>query len=303
MSALTLFCAVALLVAPGQDGRLRVHVDADTGNEVDDLYAIVRALVEPRFEVVGLSSAQYHTQKGAPKESARVSQALNEKLRKLFGRDDLPCPLGSDLPLADASTPRDSAAARFIVEQARATPAGGKLDVLAFGAVTNVASAVLLDPSIVPKLRVGAMLLRYDAAENRWNRREFNADNDQKAVDVLLGTPGLDLRIMTATASRPFVLRKETVEARLRGKGGVWDALVDRWDGYLKTMTWSIAGMDHSKEWVMWDIAIVEATADPSRASSRRVTGPTGREVTVYTSIDADGMRAAFWEAVGRAAK
>lgn len=34
-------------------------IDADTGNEVDDLYAIVRGLIEPSFKVIGLSSAQW----------------------------------------------------------------------------------------------------------------------------------------------------------------------------------------------------------------------------------------------------
>lgn len=34
---------------------VRVIVDADTANEIDDLYAIVRALVAPEFRVKGVT--------------------------------------------------------------------------------------------------------------------------------------------------------------------------------------------------------------------------------------------------------
>ncbi len=39
--------------------KTRILIDADTANEVDDLYAIVRALIEPKFDVVGLNSTQW----------------------------------------------------------------------------------------------------------------------------------------------------------------------------------------------------------------------------------------------------
>ena len=40
--------------------KQNVWIDADTGNEVDDIYAIIRLLNEPKVKVVGLSSAHFN---------------------------------------------------------------------------------------------------------------------------------------------------------------------------------------------------------------------------------------------------
>ncbi len=50
--------------APAQapDQPLPIIVDADTANEIDDAFALTRALTEPRFQVEGITSAQWHTQ-------------------------------------------------------------------------------------------------------------------------------------------------------------------------------------------------------------------------------------------------
>jgi purine nucleosidase len=40
--------------------KQKVWLDSDTGNEMDDLYAIVRLLKEPSLDVVGLSSAHFN---------------------------------------------------------------------------------------------------------------------------------------------------------------------------------------------------------------------------------------------------
>ncbi|TAG52799.1 MAG: nucleoside hydrolase, partial [Cytophagales bacterium] len=40
--------------------KQKVWLDADTGNEMDDLYAIVRLVKEPSIDLVGLSSAHFN---------------------------------------------------------------------------------------------------------------------------------------------------------------------------------------------------------------------------------------------------
>jgi len=63
---------------------------------------------------------------------------------------------------------------------------------MVFGPMTNVASAILTDPAIVPKLRVHAMGLRYNHKTSKWNKNEFNTKNDVHAMDVLLNREGLE---------------------------------------------------------------------------------------------------------------
>ena len=89
------------LDASGQEfvGKPKLILDADTANEIDDLYAIVRTLRQDKFEVLGLNSAQWFHYLGDP-DSVQASQKLNEDLVRLLGREDLPTPRGSEQPMA-----------------------------------------------------------------------------------------------------------------------------------------------------------------------------------------------------------
>ena len=109
-----------------------VIVDADTANEVDDLFAIVRALIEPSFHVMGLTSAQWHTQDRAPNDTVGLSQKLNEDLLHLLDTK-VPHPAGSNIPLVNPQRPQPSAAARHIISEAIKLPNGQKLTVFVLG--------------------------------------------------------------------------------------------------------------------------------------------------------------------------
>jgi purine nucleosidase len=95
--AICLASSAMTSAAQPQPERMRVIVDADTANEVDDLFAIARALVAPEFQVEGLTSALWR-HRGTP-TSVELSQSLNEKLLDHAGlRDTIPHPQGSEEP-------------------------------------------------------------------------------------------------------------------------------------------------------------------------------------------------------------
>ncbi len=54
-----LLCALISIFGIAQ--KQKVLVDADTGNEVDDPYALVRVLLEPTVEVTALNAAHWQT--------------------------------------------------------------------------------------------------------------------------------------------------------------------------------------------------------------------------------------------------
>jgi inosine-uridine nucleoside N-ribohydrolase len=95
--AALLLAALCLAPAPPARAadRLRVVIDADTANEVDDPFAIVRALRAPELDVVGLSSAQWQVSHWATPQTLEDSQRLNEFLLGHLGRGDLPHPRGA----------------------------------------------------------------------------------------------------------------------------------------------------------------------------------------------------------------
>ena len=140
--------------------KRQVWLDADTGNEMDDLYAIARLVKEPTIDLVGLSSAHFNNadlvifEKWNAYDAKNLitvneSQRLNVQILQALNRMDIPHPIGADRQIGRAwggEEPRDSPAARGIIAAAKAMRAGQKLDVITIGALTNIATAVMLAP-------------------------------------------------------------------------------------------------------------------------------------------------------------
>lgn len=274
---------------------MRIIVDADTANEVDDLFAIVRAIIEPNFLLEGITTAQWHTQERAPNDTVGESQRINAEIIRLMGRKDLPIPEGANFPMVKQHRPQASDAADFIIEKAKATAPNEKLSLVILGPATNIASAVLLAPEIIPKIAVYYLGFWHQPATKTWSKREFNTNNDPNAIDLLINTPGLELHIMTASTSQHLVFKKEIVDQYLKGKGGIADYLVDRWESYDRF--WQKTDKE-KKQWVMWDVAIIEALANPAWAKQELVMSPhdnLARAIYAYTQIDAKKMEENYW--------
>jgi len=276
---------------------LRLIIDADTANEVDDLYAIAWALLEPKLDIVGITSAQWHTNPRTPNDSVGESQRLNKELTKLMGKSTIPLPQGANFPMVNTLRSQPSEAAQFIIKQAKATPKGEKLSIAILGPCTNIASAILLDPSIIEKLSVNYLGFWYEVETGTWSKREFNTNNDPNAVDVLLNTPNLEFRVMTATTSGKLVFEKTVMDQLLKGKGGIGDYLINRWETYDRF--WKKEDPEKTM-WTMWDVAILQALAYPELAQQQSVMTPhdnLAREIKVYTKIDVPAFKRIFGEA------
>jgi inosine-uridine nucleoside N-ribohydrolase len=272
----------------------RIVIDADTANEIDDLFAIVWALRAPELEVQTLCSAHFRIHEHAGPDSVGQSQRLNEDILRLEGRLDIPHPKGTNSGMGMAwggEEPRDSAAVQAIIELARATPEGERLAVVTQGALTNLASAIKLAPEIIPKVHCYSMGFRCTSS-GVWNKNEFNIRNDLNAADCLLNREGLLWNIMPADTCAHLTFDRDDTFRRLDGRGGIYDYLAARWREFAPQV----------ERWIMWDLALVQAVARPELAKATSLRTPpenVQRDVTVYTEIDVEGMRSAFWELVG----
>ncbi|ARA92651.1 hypothetical protein AWN76_005375 [Rhodothermaceae bacterium RA] len=281
---------------PGASTGRPLLIDADTANEIDDLYAIVWTLLQPDADVIGLSSAQWN-HRLSPPDTVRQSQRINEDLLHLLGRRDIPHPLGAEMIMGKpwgGDEPRDSPAAQLMIRAARRMPPGEKLVIASLGAVTNVASALKLAPDIIPRVSCYILSGRYFADRGVWDKDEFNLRNDLNAANYLFNTEGLELHVMPVNILYDFTFRLDEVMDRLAGRGGVWDYLATRW----------LTHSPSSETWIMWDLALMMALFRPEWASQRRVPTPpenVRREVHVYTDVDEAAMRAGWWETVERA--
>ncbi|MEO9892080.1 nucleoside hydrolase [Aurantibacter sp.] len=297
VSILTFF-TLTKCFAQVKNDKIQIIIDADTANEVDDLFALARAIKEPKFNVLGITSAQFHTSPLASDSSVYESQKINDELLRLMNREDIALPLGSNTPLLNKTIPASSAAADFIINKAHSMKGEQKLQVVILGPCTNVASAILKDKTIIPKIQVYYIGFWHDTKKNIYDKNEFNSGNDPIAVDVLLNSPNLDFSIMTATTCQHLVFDKTEVDKNLKGKGSISDYLVNRWDTYER---WWTKEDPEKQKWIMWDLAIVTALIHPELAEKAKFITPKENEqrlITIYTSIDVPEMKSDFWSSL-----
>jgi len=122
--------------------RMRIIIDSDAARERDDQYALAYVLLSPEiFAVEGFTAV--HSGPGTLEDNYR--EIYN--IMYLAGMGGIPVWKGAAGPLPGPGKPVDSEAARFIIERSKVKGEGG-LVVLGLGAATNLASTILLDPTI-----------------------------------------------------------------------------------------------------------------------------------------------------------
>lgn len=283
------------LVAQTDSPKLPLIIDADTANEIDDLFALVRALGEPRFQLLGITAAQFHQSPYASKDTALESHQLNQELLALLPQHNVPLVRGSAHPLKNSNTAQPSKASDFIIQQAKALPTGQKLQLVILGSCTNVASALLQAPEIATKLQIYYIGFWHDPAQNTYNKKEFNTGNDPLATNVLLDFKGLDFSVMSATTCQHLVFDKTTTFKNLEDNPlGLY--LKNRWSTFKR---WWTDKDPEQKRWIMWDLAIIEALAHPEWAERKTFVTPKEnlqRNIQIYISIDPLKMQENFWK-------
>ena len=278
-------------------------IDADTANEIDDLFAIIGAIARDDRgktgpKLAGLTAAQFHTSPLAGPRSAEESQVINEQLAQLMGRPQLRTLVGTNRPLESVNQPRKSPAAAFIAERAsRATPFN-KLQVFVLGPCTNVASAILLDPDLAGVIHVRYLGFWYDPATGTYDKDEFNTGNDPIALNYLLNNPALEFTVMTATTSEALQFTREDLDTELPKNNRLTKYLKNRWDTYDR---WWTEEDPEKQQWTMWDVASLEAWFEPQWVTLEQVYAPEenfSRKIGVYTAIEADSVKANYWNVV-----
>jgi len=183
-----------------------------------------------------------------------------------------------------------SAAAHEIIRQAKALPEGEKLHVVVLGALTNLASAIYIDPGIAPRLRVYWLGLIHDFESGKTKRTTFNELMDPQATELLLSTR-VEMHIIPSNVSADMVFDYREAEERLKGLHPVCDFLLRRWEDHKD-------GGRYSR--TLWDVALIEALVRPELATEVAITGFDNPDIWMYKEIDASGMREDFYNMLSR---
>lgn len=160
---------------------------------------------------------------------------------------------GSDRFLPSISEPVDSPAARHLIARALA-PSDRPLYVLAIGALTNVASALLLEPRIIERIVV-VWTASYPSVSKR-TTHSLNLEQDMIASQLLFdcGVPLVYLPGYQVGAQ--LKISQPEMELWVKGRGAIGDYL------YELYMTNPLHGHRtpadfFGRTWIMWDLITV----------------------------------------------
>lgn len=325
MAALVVGCApvpspspsAGVTAAPSPSPLARTRLVIDTDMAPDDVVAIASLLRDPGVEVLAIlvdGTGEAHCQGGMFVARSVVTMLLDRAIPVTCGRAT---PIGDAEPFPDewragADTgngirlisptyaPDPRPAPDLLVELAAAEAAlGERLTILTTGTLTNIASALELDPDLPEKVRMVSMLGALDVAGNVSTQgvtkptAEWNAHADPSAVAMVLAA-GFDLTLIPLDATNDVPLTRQLFTAlEADHAAGPADLVYEIW----ARNRFMVEGGFH-----LWDPLASVALRDPSivttRAARIRVVegaaadggrlleDPAGAEVTMATSAD-----------------
>jgi purine nucleosidase len=258
-------------------GKVRMVLDTDTYNEIDDQFALSYAyLSKEKISLEAVYAAPYYNNRSANAGDG-MEKSYQEILRllKMLGKaPDNFAFRGSDRYLEDISTPVRSEAALDLIKKAMASSPDDPLYVVPVGCITNIASAILIEPKIIERI----VIVWLGGNSLDWpHQKEFNLMQDVKAAQVVLNS-GVPIVIMPC---QPVVSHFHTtipeLEYYLKGKNALSDYLLKSTVEYSKgAETWSK---------VIWDVTAVAWLVNPSWIPTNLVHSPVLTDQVTY-SVD-----------------
>ena len=241
-------------------GRVDVVLDTDAYNEIDDQFAIAYLLhAGERADVKALYAAPFFNARStSPADGMERSYQEILHLLRLAGREELTSATlrGAERYLPDERTPVDSPAARDLARRAAAYTPEAPLYVLAIGAITNIASALLLAPAIADRIVIvwlGGHALHWP------DTREFNMCQDVCAARVVFASGAALVQLPCMGVVDQLRTTGPELSAWLGGRNQLCDYLVANTAREAESYA---AGKPWSR--VIWDISVVAWLLDES---------------------------------------
>lgn len=234
-------------------GPVDVVIDTDAYNEIDDQFAISYLLRSAeKLTCRAICAAPFLNDRSASPADG-MEKSYNEilKLLSLAGREDMRGSVfrGSDRYLPGERDAVDSPAARALVELAGGYSAEKPLYVASIGCITNVASALLIDPSIADRIVV--VWLGGHSIHHR-DTREFNMFQDVAAARVVFGCGAPVVQLPCAGVVSAFRVSGPELERWLVGRNPLADYLAKNTiaaaESYAKGRPWTR---------VIWDVTAI----------------------------------------------
>jgi inosine-uridine preferring nucleoside hydrolase len=295
--------------------RLRVVVDTDANNELDDQHALAYLLFNGRsFDVEGVT---VNATRGGGDITEQVAEA-RRVLTLCTLQDRVPLKAGANgsftriRPHVTESSFDGADAVNFIIERAHAT-ADSKLVLLPIGKLTNVALALVKDPSIASKVRIVWLGSNYP------DKGEYNQENDLDAVRYVLSVDVpfeiATVRYGKGTGTDAVRVTRDEIGKRMPGKGPrAGSPVTGRHGGTFTTFgDYSVNLFEHitldgaTPSRALFDMAAAAILKNPAWARREEIPGPAlvgdryvpgtnnSRRIALWTHFDRDAIVADFF--------
>jgi purine nucleosidase len=236
---------IALMEPPA--GRIRAVLDTDAYNEIDDQFAIAYALLSgEKIDLEAIYAAPFHNERSTGPEDGmiRSHQEIGRVLERMPEPFGGPVLEGSRAWMGGPREPVTSPAAEDLIS--RAKDGESPLYVIAIGAITNVASAILAAPEIISRV----VVVWLGGNPSNWRTaEEFNLRQDLHASRVLFDSGVPLIHVPCVNVAEHLCTTEAEVERYVKGRGGLGDYLHEVYADVFK---------DHfARSRVIWDLAPV----------------------------------------------
>jgi inosine-uridine nucleoside N-ribohydrolase len=254
---------VSLLQPPIRPAR--IILDTDTYNEIDDQYALAYALLSPeRIEVEAVYAAPFHNDRSSGPEEG-MEKSYDEILRVLQrmnrGHEGFVYK-GSRRWMPDADTPVQSEAVEDLISRAR-EDRDDPLYVVAIGAFTNIASAIVAAPDIVSKI----VVVWLGGTPTYWHHaREFNLNGDVTASRVLFDCGVPHVFVPCVNVSEHLRTTRAELERFITAHNKLGDYLFEIYCEHQPDVV--------AQSKVLWDLAPLAWLVNPEWTSTALVHSP-----------------------------
>ena len=234
--------------------KKKMILDTDVYNEIDDLYALAYAMLSPdKVDLLAITAAPFLNSRSTSAADG-MEQSYNEAFRVrglVDASSTVPIYRGSTAFMGKDKTPVPSEAADAIVRLVRESEE--TVYIVAIGAITNVASALLLAPDIADK----AVVIWLGGHALHWkDNKEFNLYQDVPSAQVVFNSKIPLVQIPCNGVCSFFHTTIPELAYYLEGKNPLCDYLMDETRKYnsQNKPCWSK---------VIWDVTAVAALVYP----------------------------------------
>ena len=248
-------------------GKIKAILDTDTYNEIDDQFALVQMLFsKEKIEVQSINAAPFsmNNRSDNPKKGMELSyDEIFRLLEKINFKKNNFVFKGSTKYVGFEKKPISSPAADNIIESALKCSEEDPLYVLAIGAITNVASALLKEPEIIKKLVVvwlGGNALYWP------QNLEFNLKQDIGGAQVLFDSGVSLVMVPCKGVTSHLISTVPEIEKYIEPHGEIGKFLAMRFKEY------NSIHKGWSKE--IWDMAAVGYVLNEDWAPTNTIPSP-----------------------------